>query len=153
VISGALYSSARGDWGTPRSLYEAAVECWGAFLLDAAASKENALCSDFCDAERDGLVTPWRSTTWCNPPYGRMVGAWVDKATDEAGGGVRSVLLLPARTDTRWWHRAMEEAYEIVLLRGRVRFVGAPAPAPFPSALIYFTGDGECRFSSMDVPR
>lgn len=160
MVAPALHSSARMDWGTPRALYEAACSRWGsACRLDVAASAENALCSDFYDAASDGLAKRWRSVSWCNPPYGRDVGRWVDKAISENRDGVRSILLLAARTDTRWWHRAMHEAHEICFLRGRVRFVGAQAPAPFPSALILFGGRGAgprlpglCRFSGMVVP-
>jgi hypothetical protein len=76
-----------------------------------------------------------------NPPYGRAIGTWVRKAREEALKGVKVVSLLPARTDTAWWHDDVMRAQEIRLLRGRLTFVGAPSPAPFPSAVVIFDGN------------
>ncbi len=76
-----------------------------------------------------------------NPPYGRAIGGWVRKAREESLSGAIVVSLLPARTDTAWWHDDVMRAQEIRLLRGRLTFVGAPSPAPFPSAIVIFDGN------------
>ena len=104
------------------------------------ATAENAKAPRFFTPEQDGLVQPWNARhAWCNPPYGRGVGAWLAKGHEEVNSGrcVRVTYLLPARTDTRWFHEYVwGHDARVVFLRGRVRFVGAPAPAPFPSMLV-----------------
>ena len=72
-----------------------------------------------------------------NPPFGRAIRAWVEKAAREAAAGALVVGLLPVRTDTRWWHRWVMGA-EIRFLPGRLRFGGAQSGAPFPSAVVVF---------------
>ena len=74
-----------------------------------------------------------------NPPYGREIGQWVKKAYDSALCGATVVCLLPARTDTAWWHDYAEKG-EIELLRGRLKFGGHTNSAPFPSAIVVFVG-------------
>ncbi len=73
-----------------------------------------------------------------NPPYGRAIGTWIRKALEESIRGATVVCLAPARTDTLWWHGDVMKAREIRLLKGRLTFVGAQAPAPFPSAVVIF---------------
>ncbi len=140
----AVMSSDRMDWGTPDSLFDPLNAEFG-FTLDAAASAANAKCPEFFDAQADGLSRNWREAaqegcTWVNPPYGRSIGDWVGKALAEYHQGARVVMLVPSRTDTRWWQLAVQ-ASEIRFLRGRVRFVGADGHAPFPSALLVFHAD------------
>jgi hypothetical protein len=88
--------------------------------------------------EQDGLRQRWIGTCWMNPPYGRTIGAWVKKAREESLKGAIVVGLVPARTDTSWWQHEVMQCREIRLLKGRLRFVGAASPAPFPSALTIF---------------
>ena len=84
-----------------------------------------------------------------NPPYGREIGDWIQKAWDEKQNGVTTVCLVPARTDTKWWsifwdhdiHRVRDPSDEVRFVKGRIRFDGAPAAAPFPSAIIVLRGD------------
>ena len=73
-----------------------------------------------------------------NPPYGKAIGRWLTKALKESALGATVVCLIPARTDTAWWQDVVMRATEIRLVRGRLRFVGAAAPAPFPSAIAIF---------------
>ena len=103
-----------------------------------AAAPENAKCSKYYSKEDDGLAQEWRGVCWMNPPYGRGIGAWVRKAfeTAESGRGM-VVCLLPARTDTSWWHDYAMKG-EIVFLRGRLKFGEAKNSAPFPSAIVIF---------------
>lgn len=59
---------------------------------------------------------------FCNPPYGREIGKWVQKAYEEAQGGTPIVLLIPARTDTSYFHDYIYGKAEIRFIRGRLRF-------------------------------
>jgi hypothetical protein len=106
-----------------------------AFQLDACATAETALCSTaYFD---DSLSRHWLNPTFCNPPYGRRIGDWVEKAYRESMLGNTCVLLLPSRTDTSWWHDYCMKASEIRLLRGRLYFDdNRQKRAPFPSAIV-----------------
>jgi phage N-6-adenine-methyltransferase len=77
---------------------------FGPFDLDVCATAENAKCPRFFSPEQDGLQQRWDGRCWMNPPYGRKIGVWVRKAWESALAGATVVCLLPARTDTRWWH-------------------------------------------------
>jgi site-specific DNA-methyltransferase (adenine-specific) len=131
------FSSDKLDWATPDELWQRLDNIYR-FDLDAAASAENARCSRYFDQRADGLTQSWADArVWCNPPYGRSIGDWTSKASAEASRAAFIVMLVPARTDTRWWHDAIGSA-RVEYLRGRLRFKGAPASAPFPSALLYW---------------
>lgn len=112
------------------------------FTLDVCARPENAKCSNYYTPAQDGLKQPWTGTCWCNPPYGRDVGKWVAKAQAAALEGATVVMLLPARTDTRWFHDYIynKENIEISFLRGRLKFGDGKGSAPFPSMLVVFHG-------------
>ncbi len=90
----------------------------------------------------DGLYRKWESPTFCNPPYQR-IKFWVKKAFDEWQEGVTSVLLIPSRTDTIWWHEYCMKATEIRFIKGRIKFKNATQPAPFPTCLIVFKANGK----------
>jgi site-specific DNA-methyltransferase (adenine-specific) len=125
----ALFTSARGDWKTPAALYR---------VLDA----EFAFDFDPCPSEPafDGLAVPWGNRNYVNPPYGRKIGGWIDKAISEAALGKTVVLLVPSRTDTQWWHKLMRAAKEIRYIVGRLHFDDSNKKAPFPSAIIVLAG-------------
>lgn len=138
-----LRSSERHDWETPPALFAELNEQFGPFDLDVAASPKNALTQDFFTVETDALTRPWHGTAYCNPPYGRVIGKWVAKAKHEAiAGHAAVVMLLPARTDTAWWHEhVIAGGAEVQFVRGRIyfRIDGQPVgPAPFPSAIVVF---------------
>lgn len=123
------YSSARHDWRTPPDLFAKLDQEFG-FTLDAAASDENALCNQYYTEAEDGLAQDFgRETVWINPPYGRAVAAWVEKGWTASRQGATVVMLVPARTDTAWWHRWVMQADEIRFLRGR-RLSSRPEPRP-----------------------
>lgn len=132
-----MFSGDRGDWETPQAFYDL-VDAEFGFTLDAAASPENAKAPDFYTIEDDALSRLWQGTVWVNPPYGRGMDAWVRKGYEASRGGATVVMLIPARTDTGYWHEFCMKASEIRLIRGRLVFVGASENAPFPSALIIF---------------
>lgn len=138
-INSKMWSSDRQDWETPQALFDELNDEFH-FSLDAAANADNFKVLPFYDEGCDGLMADWLSPTWCNPPYGRDVGKWVRKAYMESLRGVTSVLLLFARTDTAWFHDWVYGKAEIRFIRGRVRFVGADNPAPFPSMIVIYRG-------------
>ena len=133
----ALFSSQRSDWETPQDLFERLDEEFH-LTLDPAASEECHKCSRFFTEEQDGLLQPWTGErVFCNPPYGRKIGDWAKKACEEAQNpDTIVVMLLPARTDTRWFHRYIYGKAEIRFLKGRLKFGKAKNSAPFPSMVV-----------------
>lgn len=128
------------EWGTPQDLYDD-LDAAFHFILDPAASSKNAKAEFYYTTEDDGLSRPWRirapGSVFVNPPYGRNVGRWIEKAWTEAKY-VDVVMLLPARTDTRWWHDLVMLASQIWLIKGRLTFEGADNCAPFPSCIVVY---------------
>lgn len=131
------FSSKTSDWETPQDFFDL-LNSEFHFELDVCAKPENAKCPRYFTPEEDGLKQKWTGVCWMNPPYGREIGRWVKKAYDSAHGGATVVCLLPARTDTSWWHDYCMKADEIRFIRGRLKFGGAKHPAPFPSAVVIF---------------
>lgn len=133
-----MFSSASDEWATPQELFDRLNKIFR-FNLDAAATLENAKCNEFYTKEENGLSRPWHGNVWLNPPYGRQIGAWVKKAYEEVtrGGAASVVLLLPARTDTAWYHDYCKKGF-VVFMRGRLKFGGAKNAAPFPSMIVIF---------------
>ena len=137
-----MFSSATVEWATPPWLFDQLNQIFE-FTLDPCATAENATCNHFYTREQDGLSKPWAGErVFMNPPYGREIGKWVRKA---AGANALVVGLLPARTDTRWWQDYVVGRGAFVhFLRGRLKFGEGLAPAPFPSAIVVFTGELFC---------
>lgn len=138
MVDAALFSSQTGEWETPQDRFDE----WDKefrFTLDAAATRQNAKCRRWYTMRGDALAKPWPDRVWLNPPYGRGVGQWVEKARRESLKGSLVVCLLPARTDTRWFHdHVWPDKAEVRFLKGRLRFGGSKNPAPFPSMLVIF---------------
>jgi site-specific DNA-methyltransferase (adenine-specific) len=134
------FSSKKMDWATPWELFRVWDISHGPFTLDVCATSENAKCRVFFPPATNGLMQLWHGKCWMNPPYGRGIGRWIAKAVGEIhqGHADRVVCLLPARTDTAWWHELVIPYGDIHFLRGRVRFEGAEHAAPFPSAIVIF---------------
>jgi phage N-6-adenine-methyltransferase len=133
------FSSKSDDWATPARLF-AALDAEFGFELDVCASANNAKCSRYFTVADDGLAEKWTGCCWMNPPYARRVlERWVEKAADSADAGATVVALIPARTDTVWWHeQVMARAAEVRFIKGRLKFGSGDAPAPFPSALVVY---------------
>lgn len=130
--------SKRIDWGTPDSVYLPLHKEFD-FTLDAAASASNAKCRLFFTKQQDALKQDWgKHRVWVNPPYGRIIALFMKKASEAVAQGALAVLLVPARTDTKWFHRYVNGKAEVRLMEGRITFVGAKAPAPFPTMLVIF---------------
>lgn len=134
-----LFTSNTPEWATPQDLFDKLNQEFGPFDLDPCATKENAKCERFYNMQDDGLKQNWaeRERVFINPPYGREIGKWVQKAYEESLKGCLCVMLLPARTDTRWWHEWVMKG-EVRFLRGRLKFGGSKNSAPFPSAVVIF---------------
>lgn len=136
-----LFSSKTDEWETPQQLFDK-LDNEFHFNLDACATAQNAKASRFYTREDDGLSHPWVGTVWCNPPYGRQIAAWVRKGLRESWGGATVVMLLPARTDTKWFHDYILHRAEVRFLRGRLKFSGQTENAPFPSMVVIYRGIG-----------
>ncbi|WP_409568134.1 DNA N-6-adenine-methyltransferase [Methylobacterium sp. E-066] len=134
-------SSAHHGWETPPELVAALESVFGRFDLDpcaatADASRARVKARVRLTVHDNGLTLPWRGRIFVNPPYGKQLGTWVAKCAGEASGGAMVVGLVPARTDTRWWHLYIAGAADVFMLRGRLRFGDGAMPAPFPSAVV-----------------
>ena len=129
-----MFSSKSDCWETPDAFFRA-LDAEFHFTLDVCATPVTAKCREFYTPKQDGLKQPWGGTVWCNPPYGREIGKWVKKAAEET---CMVVMLLPARTDTAWFHDFIYGKAEIRFIRGRVKFGGCRNSAPFPSMVVIF---------------
>lgn len=130
------FSSKTDEWPTPQEFFDRLNEEFG-FELDVCAIPENAKCPHYFTKRENGLLQKWTGVCWMNPPYGREIGQWVKKAYESALDGATVVCLLPARTDTGWWHDYCMKG-EVRFVRGRLKFGGASENAPFPSAVVIF---------------
>jgi site-specific DNA-methyltransferase (adenine-specific) len=173
MVDKALFTSDTDEWSTPQELFDELDKEFG-FKVDVCATHENSKCEVFFSKSTDGLKAQWHDwlICWMNPPYGNPeepckpnckkkkcvkrgyhiteyipgVKDWVKKAYMESCEGATVVCLLPARTDTKWFHRFIWDKYsqkpqphaEVRFLEGRLHFGGAENPAPFPSIIVVF---------------
>jgi phage N-6-adenine-methyltransferase len=133
-------SSPHSQWQTPQHIVDRAIEVLGAIDLDPCTDSKNAPVAPAkiqWTLEENGLTQPWQGRVWLHPPYGRVIGKWLDKlcAEYETGDVTAAIALLPARTDTQWWQHLTK--YPMCFIRGRLRFGTHTNSAPFPSAVIY----------------
>ena len=137
--TGVMFSSKTDLWETPQYLFDKLDKKFH-FTIDVCATKENAKCKKYYTKEQDGLSQEWEGVCWCNPPYGREIIKWVRKASISAKNGATVVMLIPARTDTKWFHEYIykKENVKIKFIRGRLKFGKAQNSAPFPSMLVLF---------------
>lgn len=129
-----LFSSSSEEWETPQNLFDELNKEFH-FTLDVCSTDENAKCRKHYTKADDGLSQKWEGCCWCNPPYGKRIGKWVQKAAES---DCTVVMLLPARTDTRWFHDYIYNRAEVRFIRGRLRFGEAKSTAPFPSMVVVF---------------
>lgn len=134
-----MFSSKSCNWETPQRLFDDLNREFH-FTLDACATAQNAKCARYYSPDQNGLRQPWDGVVWCNPPYGRKIGQWVRKAFAASSEGSTVVMLLPSRTDTKWFHDWIYNRSEIRFLKGRLKFGGAKNAAPFPSMVVIFRG-------------
>lgn len=129
------FSSKTIYWETPIEFFKELDKEFN-FKVDVCATKENAKCPIFFSEEDDGLSKEWTGVCWMNPPYGREIKKWVKKASESKKATV--VCLLPARTDTKWFHDYILGKAEIRFIKGRLKFGGSPNSAPFPNMIVIF---------------
>ena len=137
-LTSGVFSSTTDLWATPQDFFDELNEEFE-FTLDPCATPDNAKCAKFFTKEQDGLKQDWTGErVFCNQPYGRAIGAWVKKCHDEAQKGTLVVMLIPARTDTSYFHDYIYHKAEIRFIRGRLKFGGASQGAPFPSMVVIY---------------
>lgn len=132
-----LFNSNKMDWGTPQELFDKLNKKYN-FTIDVASNDQNYKCERHYTEKEDGLKQDWTNEiVWCNPPYGREIYKWIEKASKSK---CLSVFLIPARTDTKWFHEFIYEKDNVTyeFLKGRVKFDGGVNSAPFPSMIVIF---------------
>jgi phage N-6-adenine-methyltransferase len=138
TINKGMFSSRTDEWETPQDFFDK-LDAEFRFELDPCATLENHKCPFYYDKIADGLSMnwAWADPVYMNPPYGREIGKWVKKAYETSLQGATVVCLLPARTDTAWWHDYCAKG-EVRFVRGRLKFGGSKNRAPFPSVVVIF---------------
>jgi site-specific DNA-methyltransferase (adenine-specific) len=132
-----MFSSKRMDWETPQDFFDK-LNVEFHFTLDPCANEQNAKCKKFYTIEQDGLAQSWQGEiVFCNPPYGRELSKWVEKAYKESRKpNTIVVMLIPARTDTKYFHQYIYKKSEIRFIKGRLKFGNSTNGAPFPSMVV-----------------
>jgi phage N-6-adenine-methyltransferase len=137
------FDSIKQDWETPDTLFNELNEEFK-FTLDAAASDSNKKVDKFFDKNSNGLKQSWKNeTVWLNPPYGEKGSKlvdWIKKSVSEMNNGATTVLLIPARTNTNWFHDYCLKFGEVRFIRGRPKFVNAKYGLPQPLCFVIFRG-------------
>lgn len=136
-----MFSSKTMDWETPQEFFDR-LDSEFHFTLDPCADTFNHKCDQYFTEEDDGLTKPWGGhTVFCNPPYGKAIKCWVKKCSEEAKQpNTTVVLLIPARTDTAYFHDYIYQkpSVETRFIRGRLKFGDGKNSAPFPSMVAIF---------------
>ena len=145
MTNGYMPPSKSDSWTTPKDLFDK-LNAIHKFDIDAAASRDNYLCPEWFGLDhedperRDGLTASWGfGHVYLNPPYGRVIKDWVLKAFEHSD---LVVMLLPARTDTKWFHEIIFPNAEVEFLKGRLKFGDSTTGAPFPSMIVTFPCSG-----------
>ena len=144
-----MFSSKSDEWATPQKLFDKLNGFYN-FTLDPCATADNRKCWKYFDENDNGLIQDWSNeVVFINPPYSNVAG-WIEKAyTESTQNGATCVLLIPARTDTKWFHRYCMQADAIQFVKGRVKFENGsdkPNSAPFPSMIVVFDGKNDNTF-------
>jgi site-specific DNA-methyltransferase (adenine-specific) len=137
MITSGMMSSKTPEWATPQSFFDELNREFY-FTLDPCSTHENAKCERHYTKEDDGLSQNWGGEkVFCNPPYGRELPKWVKKCYEESRHA-DVVMLIPARTDTRWFHDYIYGKAEIRFVKGRLKFGNSKQSAPFPSMVVIY---------------
>lgn len=139
MITKGMFSSNTDLWATPQDFFDELDKEFH-FNLDPCALPGNAKCDKFFTPEQDGLKQSWGGyNVFCNPPYGRAISSWVRKCYEESRKpNTKVVMLIPARTDTSYFHDYIYHKAELRFVRGRLKFGNAQQGAPFPSMVVIF---------------
>lgn len=139
-INKALLSSNKDDWETPQKFFDTLDEEFH-FTLDPCADLNNHKCEAFYTKQDNGLNQDWGGNiVFCNPPYGRQsTSEWIKKCAEEGKKpNTTVVMLIPARTDTKAFHKYIYGKAEIRFIKGRLKFGNSNNSAPFPSMVVIF---------------
>lgn len=133
------FSSKSNEWTTPQHLFDELNREYH-FTLDPCATHKNTKCEKYFTEKENGLLQDWSDdVVFMNPPYGREIKHWIKKAYEEFLNGATVVCLIPARTDTTYWHDFIfDKAFDIRFLKGRLKFGDSKNSAPFPSAIVVY---------------
>jgi len=134
-----MFSSKTDLWATPNDFFDKLNDEFR-FTLDPCSTHENAKCYKHFTEEENGLLQDWgNEVVFCNPPYGRQIKDWVKKSYEESQkDNTTVVMLIPARTDTIYFHEYIYHKAEIRFIKGRLKFGNAKNSAPFPSMVVIF---------------
>ena len=135
-----LFKSKSYEWTTPKWLFDE-LSKWFDFDCDVCASDENHLCDSYFTEENSCLDKDWHRINFMNPPYGYGIGKFIKKAYDDTkNNGLSTIAVLPARTDTKWFHDYIYQKAEIIFVKGRLKFGGGEFDydAPFPSMIVFW---------------
>ncbi len=138
-----LFSNKSDEWPTPQKVFDELNKEFS-FSFDLACTDENKKCVKGFTREQNALIQDWHSIPgwlWLNPPYSECAD-FVKKAHEESVKGGQIVMLIPARTCTRWFHDYIykKNNVEIRFIKGRLKFGQAKNSAPFPSMIVIFKG-------------
>lgn len=138
-----MFSSKSKEWSTPQDFFDKLNWRFGPFNLDPCATVYNTKCTNFYSLQENGLEQDWSGhKVFVNPPYGRDIKDWIRKGYEESlKPNTLVVMLIPARTDTKYWSDYVMKAREIHFVKGRLKFGDSNNPAPFPSAVVVFNND------------
>lgn len=140
MINNSMFTSNTSEWATPKAFFDELNNEFN-FTLDPCATQQNAKCDKYYTQKENGLLQEWQGeTVFCNPPYGGEIYKWVEKCDNEAKKGATVVMLIPARTDTRYFHDFIYNKYEIRFIKGRLHFNESKQAAPFPSMVVVMKG-------------
>lgn len=136
-----MFSKKSDEWATPQDFYDKLNEKYK-FVFDLACSKDHCKTADGFTIEENSLEQDWHDINgwlWLNPPYSKCK-EFVDKAWFEMTLGAKIVMLIPSRTDTKWFHNFIykKEGVEIEFIKGRLKFGDSKNSAPFPSMIVIF---------------
>lgn len=150
---GVHFSSETNEWGTPQEFFNKLNREFY-FTLDPCSTHENHKCDKYFTQEDDGLSQEWSNeVVFMNPPYGREIKHWIKKAYEESLKGAIVVCLIPARTDTTYWHNYIfGKASEVRFVKGRLKFGDGKNSAPFPSAVVVFDNSKPAQVVSIMTP-
>ena len=134
-----MFSSSKDDWSTPQDFFDKLDSKYN-FTLDPCANDANHKCKKYYTKNDNGLSRNWGGERcFVNPPYGKEIGKWVKKCYEESKrDNTLVVMLIPARTDTRYFHDYIYGKAEIQFIKGRLKFGNGTSPAPFPSMVVIY---------------
>lgn len=153
----ALFTSDSQEWYTPQYIFDYLNRIYN-FDLDPCATPLSAKCDKYFTKEENGLIQDWNNhNVFCNPPYNRGIKDWIEKGSKIVGG--ICVMLIPARTDTKYWHEHIfGKASEIIFIKGRLKFyrniegkLVQGESSTFPSAIIVFGKGNDTKYSFLDI--